>query len=71
MTKINKMIVLNREVPLPYGVNMDSANAESRWLPALWDINPTLAREVEDIAHVSTRITGDTIVIYRDEAYFG
>ena len=66
---ISKIVVFGREIELPRPMNEDELT-ESRVISLLRDLDPELAREVENSEHKS-RVEGDSLVIYRSSAIFG
>jgi len=67
MMEIEKFVILGKEVELPGSISTDDV---PRWLTILEEVNPSLAAEVEG-KEVATRIEGNTLVVYRQDAVYG
>ena len=65
---VEVLIVLGKEVRLPTKASEDEVR--SNLINLLRDLDPDLAKELEDVEY-STRIEGEKLVVYRLDAVFG
>jgi hypothetical protein len=65
---VEVLIVLGKEVRLPTKASEDEVR--SNLINLLRDLDPNLAKELEDVEY-STRIEGEKLVVYRLDAVFG
>lgn len=65
---VSKLVVLGKEIQLPmdYDENDVVSNLES----FLRDLEPELLQEIKDTEY-TTRVEGETLVVYRTGATFG
>jgi hypothetical protein len=65
---VEVLIVLGKEVRLP--TKASEEEVKSNLINLLRDLDPDLAKELEDVEY-STRIEGEKLVVYRLDAVFG